>query len=78
MLISKDFLLMVFIAMFIASPIAWYMARKWLQDFAYRIDVHWWLFIAVGAGALIAAAITVSIQATKAALANPVDSLKSE
>jgi putative ABC transport system permease protein len=77
-LISKDFLLMVFIAMFIASPIAWYMARKWLQDFAYRIDVHWWLFIAVGAGALIAAAITVSIQATKAALANPVDSLKSE
>lgn len=78
MLISKDFLLMVFIAMLIASPIAWFMANKWLQDFAYRIDIHWWIFIAVGVGALIVAAVTVSIQATKAALANPVDSLKSE
>jgi len=78
MLISKDFLLMVFIAMFIASPVAWFMANKWLQDFAYRIDIHWWIFVAVGIGALIVATVTVSIQATKAALANPVDSLKSE
>jgi len=78
LLISKDFILMVFIAMFIASPLAWFMASKWLQDFAYRVDIHWYIFLAVGIGALIVAAITVSIQATKAALANPVDSLKSE
>ena len=78
LLISKDFLLMVIIAMLIASPIAWYMSYKWLQDFAYRINIHWWIFIAAGAVSLIVAAITVSLQAIKAALANPVDSLKSE
>jgi len=78
LLVSKDFLLMVIIAMVIASPIAWYMSYKWLQDFAYRINIHWWIFIAAGAVSLIVAAITVSAQAIKAALANPVDSLKSE
>jgi len=78
LLISKDFLLMVIIAMVIASPISWYMSAKWLQDFAYRINIHWWVFIAAGAVSLIVAAITVSVQAIKAALANPVDSLKTE
>jgi putative ABC transport system permease protein len=78
LLISKDFLYMVIIAMVVASPIAWYMCHKWLQDFAYRIHIHWWIFIAAGAASLIVAAITVSIQAAKAALANPVNSLKNE
>jgi putative ABC transport system permease protein len=78
LLVSKDFLVMVIIAMVIASPIAWYMSYKWLQDFAYRINIHWWIFIAAGGVSLIVAAITVSAQAIKAALANPVDSLKSE
>jgi putative ABC transport system permease protein len=78
MLIAKDFLALVIIATIIASPIAWYMANKWLQDFAYRINIQWWVFIITGAVALLVAAITVSIQSTKAALANPVKSLKSE
>jgi putative ABC transport system permease protein len=78
LLISQDFLLMVIIAMVIASPIAWYMSHKWLQDFAYRISIHWWIFVAAGIVSLLVAAVTVSAQAIKAALANPVDSLKSE
>ncbi|SHM07952.1 ABC transporter permease [Mucilaginibacter sp. OK098] len=77
-LISKDFLGLIVIATVIASPIAWYMAHSWLQDFAYRINIHWWVFIAAGAASLLVAAVTVSIQAIKAALANPVKSLKSE
>ena len=78
LLIAKDFLALVIIATVIASPIAWYISSKWLQDFAYRIDIQWWVFITTGAAALLVAAITVSIQSTKAALANPVKSLKSE
>ncbi|HEY8784519.1 MAG TPA: ABC transporter permease [Mucilaginibacter sp.] len=78
LLISKDFLLLVIVATAIASPIAWYMSNKWLQDFAYRIAIHWWIFIAAGAASLIVAGLTVSIQALKAALANPVKSLRSE
>jgi putative ABC transport system permease protein len=78
MLISKDFLLLVVIASAIASPIAWYLSHKWLQEFAYRITVQWWIFIAAGAACLIVAGCTVSIQALKAALVNPVKSLKSE
>ena len=78
LLISKDFLGLIIIATVIASPIAWFMAHSWLQDFAYRINIHWWIFIAAGAASLLVAAVTVSIQAIKAALANPVKSLKSE
>jgi putative ABC transport system permease protein len=78
MLISKDFLILVAIALVVASPIAWYMSSKWLQDFAYRISIHWWIFIGAGAASLIVAGLTVSIQALKAALANPVKSLRSE
>jgi putative ABC transport system permease protein len=77
-LISKDFLGLIIIATIIASPIAWYLSQKWLQDFAYRINIHWWIFIAAGAASLTVAALTVSIQAIKAALTNPVKSLKSE
>ncbi|TWJ04889.1 putative ABC transport system permease protein [Mucilaginibacter frigoritolerans] len=78
LLISKDFLLMVFIAMIIASPVAWFMSNKWLQDFAYRIHINAWIFIVAGLASLVIAAVTISIQAIKAALANPVNSLKSE
>ena len=77
-LISKDFLGLVVIATIIASPIAWFMAHSWLEDFAYRINIQWWIFIVAGVASLLVAAITVSIQAIKAALANPVKSLKSE
>jgi len=66
------------IAAVISSPIAWYMSHIWLQDFAYRISIHWWIFIAAGAASLIVAWITVGIQALKAALMNPVKSLRSE
>jgi putative ABC transport system permease protein len=78
LLISKDFLLMVIIALVIASPIAWYTAHKWLQDFAYRINIQWWVFAMAAAGSLIVAAITLSFQSIKAALSNPVNSLKNE
>ncbi len=77
-LISKDFLLLVIVAAVIASPIAWYISNKWLQDFAYRINIHWWIFAGAGAACLIVAGITVSIQAFKAAIVNPVKSLKNE
>ncbi len=77
-LLSKDFILLVFIAITIAMPLAWWSTNKWLQTFAYRINLSWWMF--AGAGFLIAliAVITVSTQAVKAALANPVKSLRSE
>ncbi|HEY8930582.1 MAG TPA: FtsX-like permease family protein [Mucilaginibacter sp.] len=78
MLISKDFLVLIIIATLIASPVAWYAAHVWLQDFAYRINIHWWIFIAAGVASLVVAALTVSVQAIKAALTNPVKSLKSE
>jgi putative ABC transport system permease protein len=78
MLIAKDFLLLVIIATAIASPIAYYASHQWLQDFAYRIHIQWWIFIAAGSASLIVAGVTVSIQALKAALANPVESLRSE
>jgi putative ABC transport system permease protein len=77
-LISKDFLILIIVATVIASPIAWFVSHKWLQDFAYRISIHWWIFIAAGVASLLVAGVTVSIQALKAALANPVKSLRSE
>jgi putative ABC transport system permease protein len=77
-LLSKDFLKLVLIALFIATPIAWYAMNKWLQDFAYRIDISWWIFALAGVLALLIALLTVSFQAIKAALANPVKSLRTE
>lgn len=77
-LLSKDFIKLVIIAIFIASPIAWYAMNKWLQIFAYRIDIEWWVFVLAGILALLIALITVSFQAIKAALANPVKSLRTE
>jgi putative ABC transport system permease protein len=77
-LLAKDFLKLVLIAIVIASPIAWYLMNKWLSDFAYRIDIQWWMFVAAGIIAMLIAFLTVSGHAVKAALADPVQSLRSE
>jgi len=75
-LLSKDFLKLVVIALVIAAPIAWYFMHGWLQDFAYRINIGWWVFAITGVVAILIALITVSFQAIKTAVANPVKSLK--
>lgn len=77
-LLSKDFLVLVGISALIAFPVAWYAMNKWLQDFAYRISMPWWVFIVAGIVAALIALITISFQAIKAALANPVKSLRTE
>jgi putative ABC transport system permease protein len=77
-LLSKDFLKLVLIASLIAVPIAWYMMQEWLKDFAYRVHLSWWVFAIAVLSSLFVALITVSFQAIKAAIANPVKSLRSE
>ena len=77
-LLSKDFLKLVLIALCIAIPIAWYAMNKWLEDFAYRIELSGGVFIIAGIIALAIALLTVSFQAIKAAIANPVKSLRTE
>ena len=77
-MLSKDFLKYVLIATIIAWPLAWFVIYKWLQDYAYRIPISWWIFILAGAAACLIAIVTISFQAIKAAVANPVKSLRSE
>lgn len=77
-MLSKEFLRLVLIASLIAFPVAWWAANAWLQSFAYRIDISWWLFIVAGLAMIVIALITVSFRAIKAALANPVKSLRTE
>jgi len=77
-LLSRDFLKLIVIAMVIAAPVAWYFMDKWLQDFAYRISIGWWVFIVAGSLALLIAFITLASQAIKAGLANPAKSLRTE
>lgn len=77
-LLSLDFIKLVCIAMIIASPLAWYGMNRWLRDFAYRIDITWWMFALAGFFALLIALATVCFQAIKAAIANPVKSLRTE
>lgn len=77
-LLSIDFVKLVLIAIIIASPIAWWAMSKWLQDFAYRAPISWWIFVLSGVMAIVIALFTVSFQSIKAALMNPVKSLKSE
>ncbi|MNE69676.1 FtsX-like permease family protein [compost metagenome] len=77
-LLSKDFLKPVLIATVIAFPISWYAMHKWLEDFAYRTNIGWSVFLIAGILAITIALITVSFQAIKAAIANPVKSLKTE
>ena len=77
-LLSKEFIKLIIVAIIIASPLAWYCMNKWLQNFAYRITISWWMFVAAGSLAIIVALMTVSFQAIKAAVANPVKSLRTE
>lgn len=77
-MLSNDFLKLIAIAAIIAFPVAWWAMNKWLQDFAYRIEINWWVFVLAGTLALIIALATISYQSIKAALSNPVKSLKSE
>ena len=78
LLLSKEFLKLVFIAALIATPIAWFFMHKWLEEFAYRIDIDWWVFALSALAAVAIALITISIRVVKAASANPVTSLRSE
>jgi putative ABC transport system permease protein len=77
-LVSKEFLVLVFIAIIMAIPLTWWGMNVWLQDFAYRINISWWIFSTAGVLTVLIALITVSFQAIKAAVANPVKSLRTE
>ncbi|MEO6669524.1 MAG: ABC transporter permease [Ferruginibacter sp.] len=78
LLLSKEFLIMVGIALLIATPVTWFAIHKWLEEFAYRIDVSWVTFLIAGVLALLVGLLTVSFQAVKAAIANPINSLRTE
>ena len=77
-LLSKDFLKLVFISLIIATPIAWWATDKWLQSFVYRVPLSWWMFAMAGVLAIGIALFTVSFQAIRAALTNPIKSLRSQ
>ena len=77
-LLSRDFLKLVGMAFLLALPIGWYASHKWLQDFAYRIKVEWWVFVLAGSIAVTIAFLTISLQTIKAALSNPVKNLRTE
>jgi len=77
-LLSKDFLKLVMISFLVASPVAWWMMHKWLQDYPYHVEIHWYVFAAAGLLSFLISVLTVSFQAIKAAIANPVKSLRTE
>ncbi len=77
-ILSRDFVKLVLVAIVIAIPVSWYVVDRWIEDFAYRIEIDWWVFALSGLIAILIALLTVSLQAVKAALMNPVKSLKSE
>ncbi len=77
-LLSKDFIKLVIVAIIIASPVAWFIMHNWLQDFAYRINISWWIFLLAGMLAVLIALVTISFQSIKAAMSNPVKSLRTE
>jgi putative ABC transport system permease protein len=77
-LLSREYIIWVMISIVIACPIAWYAMHKWLQSFAYRIDISWWVFTIAGVLALLIALLTVSFQSYKAASKNPVEALRYE
>ncbi|MCB0433093.1 MAG: ABC transporter permease, partial [Mangrovimonas sp.] len=77
-LLSKEYVVLILLALVVASPIAWYLMQKWLEKFAYRLEIEWWIFVLAGMMAIIIALITVGFQAIKAAISNPVKSLRTE
>ena len=77
-LLSKEFLQLVIIACLVAFPVAWWIMHNWLQNYEYRIEINWWIFLAAGISAILVALVTISFQSIKAAVANPVKSLRSE
>jgi len=77
-LLSKDFTVLVLIASLIAFPVAWWGMSKWLEGFAYRVGIPWWVFVVAGLTAVAIALVTVSVQTVRAAVANPVKALRSE
>jgi putative ABC transport system permease protein len=77
-LLSKDFMKLVAISIVLSSPVAYYLMNSWLQGFAYRIEIQWWVFVVAGGGTVLIALLTISFQAIKSALMNPVKSLRSE
>jgi putative ABC transport system permease protein len=77
-LVSKDFLRLVCIAFVIAIPLSWFMVHKWLENFVYKIRVEWWVFAAAGLATLLIAFVTISLQAMKTAVTNPVKNLRTE
>ncbi|HEX5153779.1 MAG TPA: ABC transporter permease [Parafilimonas sp.] len=77
-LLSKDFLQLVALSCIVAFPVAWWMMHSWLQHYQYRIEISWWIFLAAGVSAILIALITISFQSIKAAVANPVESLRTE
>lgn len=78
MLISKDFVWLVGIAFIIAAPLAWFAMQKWLENYAYRTEIHWWVFLAAAVAAFVIAFLTISIHAVRAAMLNPAKTLKTE
>jgi hypothetical protein len=78
LLLSKDFIKLVAVAIVIASPLAWYFTNQWLEDFAYRITINWWVFVLAGSAVICITLITVSFQSIRAALMNPVKTLRTE
>lgn len=77
-LLAKDFLRLVLLAILIASPLAWYLMKQWLANFAFRINIEWWMFVGAGVLAILIAFLTIGWQSMRAALANPIKSLRSE
>jgi len=77
-LLSTEFVTLVFISLFMAIPLAYYFMHNWLQNYAYRVPLSWWIFVAAGGGAVVITLLTISFQAIKAAMVNPVKSLRSE
>ncbi|MDE0561221.1 ABC transporter permease, partial [Algoriphagus sp. NF] len=77
-LISGDFIKLILISILIAVPISWFVVKEWVNDFAYQIELDWWVFVLAALSAIVVALFTISTQATKAALINPAKTLKSE
>ena len=77
-LLSKEFIQLVIIAFAIATPVAWWLMNNWLHSYAYKIKMSWWVFVVAGSMSVIIALITISFQSIKAAIANPIKSLRTE